>query len=78
MSTKTFNVSMSSELISQIDKQSKKQGSNRSDFIRAAVRKQLTVLEQWQIATKLIRSDYSGPKLSEDQVAELVSQERRA
>lgn len=69
---------MSSELISQIDKQSKKQGSNRSDFIRAAVRKQLTVLEQWQIATKLIRSDYSGPKLSEDQVAELVSQERRA
>ena len=78
MSTKTFNVSMSSELINQIDKQSKKQGSNRSDFIRAAVRKQLTVLEQWQIATKLIRSDYSGPKLSEDQVAELVSQERRA
>mgnify|MGYP003522247684 FL=1 len=69
---------MSSELINQIDKQSKKQGSNRSDFIRAAVRKQLTVLEQWQIATKLIRSDYSGPKLSEDQVAELVSQERRA
>lgn len=69
---------MSSELINQIDKQSKKQGSNRSDFIRAAVRKQLTVLDQWQIATKLIRSDYSGPKLSEDQVAELVSQERRA
>ena len=77
MSTKTFNVSMSSELINQIDKQSKKQGSNRSDFIRAAVREQLTVLDQWQIATKLIRSDYSGPKLSEDQVAELVSQERR-
>jgi metal-responsive CopG/Arc/MetJ family transcriptional regulator len=78
MSTKTFNLSMSSELIDQIDKQAKLQGSNRSDFIRSAVRKQLTAVEQWQTASKLARSNYQGPQLTEGQVAELISQDRQS
>lgn len=69
---------MSSELIEQIDKQSKLQGSNRSDFIRLAVRKQLSSLEQWQTAAKLARSQYKGASLTEEQVADLVRTERQA
>ncbi len=78
MSTKTFNVSMSNELIKQIDKQAKLQGSNRSDFIRSAVRKQLTVLDKWQALTSVARATYKGPKLSEEQVAELVRKDRQS
>lgn len=76
MSTKTFNLSMPAELVKKIDEQSKLSGSNRSDFIRQAVRRQLDILEQWQAVTKAIRADYKGPKLSEEEVADIVRQYR--
>lgn len=76
MSTKTFNISMPDKLVEQIDQHSRLQGSNRSDFIRQAVRKQLTAVEQWQTSTKVIRAEYGGKKLSEKQVADVVRAER--
>ena len=72
----TFNISMPSELVKKIDAQSKLQASNRSDFIRQAVRKQLSSLERWQKATEAIRRDYNGPTMSEDEVADLIRGER--
>lgn len=77
MSTKTFNVSMSEDLVREIDKQAKEQGSNRSDFIRQSVRKQLTVLKQWQTVTQSMRESYKGKQLSEQEVADLVRRERK-
>ncbi len=77
MNTKTFNVSMPSDLVKKIDHQAKSQGSNRSDFIRQAVRKQLSALEQWETITKQMRSNYKGPKFSEKQVADVVQRERK-
>lgn len=72
MSTKAFNVSMSDDLVKKIDKQSKLQGSNRSDFIRQAVRKQLTMLEEWQAVTASMRDGYKGAPMTEEQVADTV------
>ena len=46
-SAQTFNISMPKKLVEQIDAQTKSQGGSRSDFIRQAVRKQLTTLEHW-------------------------------
>ena len=68
---------MPSDLVTKIDRQAKSQGSNRSDFIRQAVRKQLSVLEQWESLTRQIRSNYKGPKLSESQVADIVREVRK-
>ena len=45
MSTQTFNISMPEKLVEQIDAQTKAQGGSRSDFIRQAVRKQLSEAE---------------------------------
>jgi metal-responsive CopG/Arc/MetJ family transcriptional regulator len=78
MSTKTFNLSMSKDLVEQIDRQAELQGSNRSDFIRSAVRKQLTALQQWQTAASLARRQYKGAPMTEEQVAELVQKQRQA
>ena len=72
MKTKTFNVSMPSELVEKIDLQSKLQGSNRSDFIRRAVYRQLSTLEQWQALTGVVRQQYKGKALTETQVADIV------
>lgn len=78
MNTKTFNVSMPESLVKKIDKQSRSSGSNRSDFIRQAVRKQLAIIEQWQALSKLVRNNYSGEQLSEKQVADIVRKSREA
>ncbi len=63
---------MPDELVKKIDKQAKLQGSNRSDFIRLAVRKQMSTLEQWQAIASSARKSYSGPDLDEKQVADIV------
>lgn len=67
---------MSAELVKKIDKQAKVTGSNRSDFIRQAVRKQVDVLEMWDKAAEAIRRDYNGPVMTEEEVADLVRKER--
>ena len=76
MSTQTFNISMPKKLVEQIDVQTKLQGGSRSDFIRQAVRRQLTTLEQWNNLTIKIRSQYKGIQLSEEEVANTVRSER--
>lgn len=76
MSTQTFNISMPEKLVEQIDVQIKSQGGSRSDFIRQAIRKQLTTLEQWNNLTIKIRSQYKGRQLSEEEVADTVRSER--
>ena len=76
MSTQTFNISMPKKLVEQIDVQTKLQGGSRSDFIRQAIRKQLTTLEQWNNLTIKIRSQYKGRQLSEEEVANTVRSER--
>jgi metal-responsive CopG/Arc/MetJ family transcriptional regulator len=76
MSTQTFNVSMPKRLVERIDAQTKRQGSTRSDFIRQAVNKQLSVLERWENLTRSIRQDYKGKTLNETEVAEIVRTER--
>ncbi|HLA49078.1 MAG TPA: ribbon-helix-helix domain-containing protein [Candidatus Saccharimonadales bacterium] len=76
MNTKTFNVSMPNDLVKKIDRQAKSQGSNRSDFIRQAVRKQLDVLEMWDKAAAAARRDYKGPVMNEEEVADLIRAER--
>lgn len=76
MNTKTLNISMPAELVKKIDRQSKLQGSNRSDFIRRAVYRQLGALEQWQAVTQAMRANYKGPKLSEKEVANVVRKYR--
>lgn len=78
MSTKTFNISMPEELVKELDRQSKLQGSNRSDFIRQAVRRQITLFRQWQDLSIAARSQYSGPRLSESEVSDIVSRSRKA
>jgi metal-responsive CopG/Arc/MetJ family transcriptional regulator len=72
----TFNISMPEELAEQIDEQARRQGSNRSDFIRAAVRKQLDQLQRWQTLTREARQNYTGPRLTEQEVADTVRVQR--
>ncbi len=76
MRTQTFNISMPEKLVKQIDAQTKAQGGNRSDFIRQAVRKQLTTLERWNSLANKTRSNYEGKQLSEAEVANIVRSER--
>lgn len=76
MSTQTFNLSMPQKLIEQIDAQTKTRGGNRSDFIRQAVRKQLSILERWDNLTSKTRTEYQGEQLSEAEVANIVRSER--
>ena len=76
MSTQTFNVSMPKRLVERIDTQTKRQGSTRSDFIRQAVNKQLSVLERWESLSSSIRQDYKGRKFTEAEVADIVRAER--
>ena len=68
---------MPEELVKKVDQQSRLTGSNRSDFIRQAVRKQVSNLELWQQAAIAARTDYSGPDMNESEVADLVRQERQ-
>jgi len=72
MSTKAFNISMPAELVAKIDRQSRLQGSNRSDFIRQAVYKQLSSLEQWQVLASATRVSYKDKPLTESEVADIV------
>lgn len=67
---------MPSQLVKRIDAQTKRQGANRSDFVRQAVSKQLAILEQWEQLTTKMRSQYTGKNLSEAEVAELVREQR--
>jgi metal-responsive CopG/Arc/MetJ family transcriptional regulator len=76
MSTQTFNLSMPKRLVERIDAQTKRQGSTRSDFIRQAVNKQLSVLERWENLTNNVRREYKGSELSEAEVADIVREER--
>jgi len=76
MSTQTFNISMPEKLVEQIDAQTKAQGGSRSDFIRQAVRKQLSILERWNNLTSKTRNLYKGKQLSEAEVAAIVRTER--
>ncbi|HET9174654.1 MAG TPA: ribbon-helix-helix protein, CopG family [Candidatus Saccharimonadales bacterium] len=76
MKAQTFNVSMPKRLVERIDAQTRRQGSTRSDFIRQAVNKQLSILESWEKLTTNTRQEYKGKKLSEDEVADIVRDER--
>lgn len=76
MKAQTFNVSMPKRLVERIDAQTRSQGSTRSDFIRQAVNKQLSILESWEKLTTNTRQEYKGKKLSEDEVADIVRDER--
>ena len=76
MSTQTFNLSMPKRLVERIDAQTKRQGSTRSDFIRQAVNKQLSVLERWESLSGNVRRQYKGGRLSEAEVADIVRAER--
>lgn len=67
---------MPSDLVKKIDEQSKRQANNRSEFIRQAVRKQLSTLEHWQELTESARSDYKGPDMSYEEVADMIHDER--
>ena len=67
---------MPQKLVEQIDAQTKIQGGNRSDFIRQAVRKQLSILERWDNVTNKTRSQYQGKQLSEAEVADIVRNKR--
>ncbi len=67
---------MPEELVKKIDWHSKTLGSNRSDFIRQAVHKQLVVLDQWELLAGVVRADYKGPQLNETQVADLIRADR--
>jgi len=67
---------MPADLVKKIDKQAKLQGSNRSDFIRQAVRKQVDILEMWDRAATAARRDYKGRPITEKEVADLVRAER--
>ena len=76
MKAQTFNVSMPKRLVERIDAQTRRQGSTRSDFIRQAVNKQLSILESWEKLTINTRQEYKGNNLSEDEVANIVRDER--
>lgn len=67
---------MPPKLVQRIDSQTKKQGYSRSDFIRQAVRKQLSILEQWEDLSGSVRRQYKGKNLSEDEVVKIVSSQR--
>lgn len=68
---------MPDELVKKIDRQSKLQGSNRSDFIRRAVYEQLNSLEQWQALTKATRNAYKGKTMTGSEVAGIVRADRK-
>ena len=42
-----------------------------------AVNKQLSILESWEKLTTNTRQEYKGKKLNEDEVADIVRDERR-
>lgn len=67
---------MPKRLVERIDSQTKRQGSTRSDFIRQAVNKQLSVLERWESLTNNTRNEYKGKQLSEAEVTDIVRAER--
>ena len=67
---------MPKKLVERIDDQTKRQGSNRSDFVRQAVRKQLDTLERWENLKSKVRNEYQGKDISETEVAEIVRSER--
>ncbi len=67
---------MPESLVKKIDKQARLTDGNRSDFIRQAVRKQLAILDQWQILTESSRASYSGKQLNEAEVAAIVRASR--
>lgn len=43
MSTQTFNLSLSKDLVKKLDEQAKKDYSSRSDYVRKAVINQLSI-----------------------------------
>ena len=67
---------MPKHLVERIDAQTKRQGSSRSDFVRQAVRKQLVVMDRWDMLTSAVRSQYRGKPLSEVEVAKVVRTSR--
>jgi len=76
MSTKTFNLSLPVDLVKELDKRAKKDYSNRSEYIRRAVVKQMRTEEA--LEKLLDRTNEKGKKLgvkSEQQVYEIIASE---
>ncbi|MDO4712821.1 MAG: ribbon-helix-helix domain-containing protein [Candidatus Saccharibacteria bacterium] len=79
MSSQTFNISFPRELVEQIDTIARRQFGSRSDFLRQAALDYIRRERLWEYVLdegKRIGAD--AEQLSEEAVAQLVVQRRRA
>lgn len=79
MRTQTFNISFPRELVEQIDMIAKRQFGSRSDFLRTAALDYIRRERLWEyVLDEGRRIGADAEQLSEEAVAQLVVQRRRA
>lgn len=78
MQTQTLNISLPKSLVKKVDKVAKKEYRNRSELIRAALRRYVTDVEGWKHIYKAGRkaAKLTGVK-SEEDVVKTVREYRR-
>ena len=76
MNTKTVNISLPSELMSQLDRVAKERTSNRSELIREAVRSYLRRRQRWEALFSVGRRQAKRLGLTEDDVIQAVREIR--
>lgn len=77
--TQTFNISFPRELVRQIDKVAKRQFGSRSDFLRTAALEYIRKEQLWgYIFDEGKNIGQGGQRLTDDEVATLVSKSRRS
>lgn len=77
--TQTFNISFPKPLVAEIDRIAKAQFGSRSDFLRTAALEYIRKQQEWEYIFgegKKIGAEIG--QLSEEEVAEAVTKQRRA
>ena len=77
MNTKTVNISLPSELMSQLDRVAKERTSNRSELIREAVRSYLTDRQEWNYIFAYGKQQAKKLGVTEDDVVRAVREVRK-
>ena len=79
MKTKTFNISLPDTLVKKIDRLAKKRDASRSELIREALRRYADKQKEWELLFEQgERLGTRAPRLTYDDVATIISKERKA
>jgi metal-responsive CopG/Arc/MetJ family transcriptional regulator len=66
MSTQTFNIALPEELVKKVDELAKQEYSNRSEFIRDALKAYIKNAERWEELFSYGKSVVKGLKLKDE------------